>query len=51
VLGLDALELDGDLLAGDDVGSEVDVTKGATTNLAADAVFITDAKILEDEVC
>jgi hypothetical protein len=46
VLGLDALELDGNLLTGDDVGSEVDITEGATTNLAADAVFITDAKIL-----
>jgi hypothetical protein len=46
VLGLDALELDGNFLTGDDVGSEVDITEGATTNLAADAVFITDAKIL-----
>lgn len=43
---LNALELDGNLLAGDDVGSKVDVTERATTNLAADAVFITDAKIL-----
>lgn len=46
VLGLDALKLNGNLLTGDDVGSEVDITEGATTNLAADAVFVTDAKVL-----
>jgi hypothetical protein len=46
VLGLDALELDGDLLTRDDVGSEVDVTEGATTDLTADTVFVADAKIL-----
>jgi hypothetical protein len=27
VLGLNRLELDGDLLAGDDVGAEVDITE------------------------
>ena len=47
VLGLDALELDGDLLARDDVGSEVDITERAATDLSADAVFITNAKILQ----
>lgn len=46
VLGLDALELDGDLLAGDDVGAEVDVTEAAASDLTADAVFITYTEIL-----
>ena len=46
VLGLDALKLDGDLLAGDDVGAEVDVAERAGTDLAADAVLVTDAEIL-----
>ena len=46
VLGLDALELDGNLLARDDVGSEVDITEGAASDLTADTVLITDAKIL-----
>jgi hypothetical protein len=50
VLGLDALELDGNLLSRDDIGSEVDVTEGATTDLTTDAVFITYAKILERSV-
>ena len=48
VLGLDALELDGDLLAGDDVGAEIDVTEAATSDLTADAVFITYTEILFD---
>lgn len=47
MLGLDALELDGDLLSGDDVGSEVDVTERARSDLAPDAVFVTDAKVLD----
>ena len=51
VLGLDALELDGNLLARDDVGSEVDVTEGAAPDLTADTVFITDAKILGRRIC
>ena len=46
MLGLDALELDGNLLARDDVGSEVDITEGAASDLTADTVLITDAKIL-----
>jgi hypothetical protein len=49
-LSLDALELDGNFLAGDDVGSQVDVTEGAAPNLTTDTVFITDAKILW-EIC
>lgn len=48
MLCLHALELDGNLLARDDVGTEVDVTERSGTNLAADAVFITDTKILPD---
>ena len=43
MLGLDALELDGDLLSGDDVGSQVDVTERTRSDLASDAVFVTDA--------
>lgn len=46
VLGLDALELDGDLLAGDDVGSQVDVTERTRADLAADAVLVTDSQVL-----
>lgn len=46
MLGLDALKLDGNLLAGDDVGSQVDVTERAGSDLASDAVFVTDAKVL-----
>ena len=46
VLGLDRFELDSDLLTRDDVGSKIDVTEGTTANLAANAVFVTDTKIL-----
>jgi hypothetical protein len=46
VLGLDAFKFDGDLLARDDVGSEVDISEGAATDLTTDAVFITNTKIL-----
>ena len=46
VLGLDALKLDGNLLARDDVGSEVDISEGATSDLTTDAVLVADAKIL-----
>lgn len=45
VLGLDALELDGDFLPRDDVGTEIDVTKATASDLTADAVFITDSQI------
>jgi hypothetical protein len=47
VLGLDALELDGNLLSRYDIGSEVDISKGATTDLTTDAVFVANAKILQ----
>lgn len=50
MLGLDAFQLDGDLLARDDVGSEVDITEGARANFAADAVLVTDTKVLVGEV-
>lgn len=46
VLGLNALELDSDLFAGDDVGAEVDITERSGTDLAADTVFVTDSEIL-----
>jgi hypothetical protein len=46
VLGLDGLELDGDLLAGDDVGAEIDVAATAAANLAADAILVISTEIL-----
>ena len=46
MLGLDRLKLDGDLLAGDDVGPQVDIAERPRTDLATDAVLVTDAKIL-----
>jgi hypothetical protein len=45
VLGLYALELNGNLFARDNVGAEVDVTETTTANLSSNAVFIADAKI------
>jgi hypothetical protein len=50
VLGLDALELDGNLFARDDVRSEIDITKTTTANLSADTVLVPHAKILEAPV-
>ena len=50
VLGLDRLELDGNLLSGDDIGTEVDVTEGAASNLASNAVLVTNAEILGTNV-
>lgn len=47
VLGLDALQLDGNLFARDDVGAQVDVTERTGTDLATDAVLVTDAEILQ----
>lgn len=47
VLGLDALELDGDLLSGDNVGAEVNITERTGTDLAADTVLVTDTEILK----
>lgn len=49
MLGLDTLELDGNLLAGDDVSSQVDVTEGTRTDLSTDAVLVTDSQILMDD--
>lgn len=46
VLGLDALELDGNLFSGDDVGTKVDVTERTRSNLSTDPVLVTDAQIL-----
>mgnify|MGYP006976755015 CR=1 FL=1 len=46
VLGLDTLELDGDLFTRDDVSAEVDITKRARANLAADAVLVADTQVL-----
>lgn len=63
MLGLDALQLDGDLFARDDVGAlrvvsdrshgrrqlrtQVNVTETAAANLAADSIFVADTQILE----
>ena len=46
VLGLDRLKLDSNLFARDDVGTEVDITKAATSDLTTDAVLVANAEIL-----
>lgn len=48
VLGLDRLELNGNLLSRDNVGSKVDVAKRTRADLSANPVFITDAKVLSN---
>lgn len=45
MLGLDRLQLNGDLFARDDIGSEIDVTEGTRADLPTDTVLITDTKI------
>ena len=45
VFGLDRFKFDGDLLSGDDVDAEIDVSKGPTPNLLADAVFASDSEV------
>jgi hypothetical protein len=47
MLGLDGFEFDGNLFPRYDVRSKVDVTKASTADLASDAVFVSNAKILE----
>lgn len=47
VLGLDAFELNGNFLARDDVGAEVDVTKRTRADFATNAVLVTDTQILD----
>jgi hypothetical protein len=47
VLGLDALELDGNLLSGNDVGSQVDIAEGAGANLPPNPVLVADSEILQ----
>jgi hypothetical protein len=51
VLGLDPLELDGDVLVGGDIRAEIDVTEAATSDLTADAVFITYTEFLLNTPC
>lgn len=46
MLGLDGLEFDSNFFARNDIGSKVDVTKTTATDLAADAVLVTNAEIL-----
>lgn len=50
VLGLDALELDGNLFSRDDVGAEVDITERTRSDFSADTVLVTDAQILIEQV-
>lgn len=45
VLGLDGLELDSDLLTGDDVDAEVNVTERSGTDLLTDTVLAADTEI------
>jgi hypothetical protein len=49
VLGLDTLELDGNFLPGNDIGAEIDVSETTAADFTADAVFITDTKVLPSE--
>lgn len=46
MLGLDRFELDGNFFARNDVGAQVNITEGTGTDLAADAVLVTNAEIL-----
>ena len=46
MLGLDRLELDCNLLAGNDVRAQVDVSERTRPDFTANTVFITDTKIL-----
>ena len=50
VLGLDGLELDGNLFARDYVGPKVDVTEATTTNFSTDSVLVPHAEILHTGV-
>lgn len=46
MLGFNRLELDGDLFARYDVGAQVDVSKRATTDFAANSILVPDTEIL-----
>ena len=48
VLCLDGFEFNGNLLARNDIGTEVNITKRTRSNLAADAILVTDAKVLSE---
>jgi hypothetical protein len=50
VLGLDAFKFDSNLLTRDDIGTKVNITETATADLPADAIFVTNAKILEGHI-
>ena len=50
MLGLDRLQLDGDFFTCSHIGSEVNITKGTATNLAAQAVLFTDTQLHLDVV-
>jgi hypothetical protein len=46
MLGLDTFQFDGNFFARNDVCAKIDVTKTATPDLSADAVFVANAEIL-----
>jgi hypothetical protein len=46
VLGLDGLELDGDLFSGSDVDPQVDDTERTGTYLSDNTIFVANTKIL-----
>lgn len=46
MLGLHALQLNGNLFTGDDVGAEINVAERTRADLATDPVLVTDAEIL-----
>jgi len=50
VLGLDTLELDGDLFASGHIGSEIDVSKAAGPNLATQAILLAHAQFHLDRL-
>ena len=50
MLCLDTLELDSNLFARDDVGSEVDIAEGAASDFSTNTVLVAHAEILEIDV-
>jgi hypothetical protein len=46
VRGIDAFELDGDILVGDVVSAEIDFTETAATDLTANDILITNTELL-----
>ena len=46
MLGFGTFEFDSDFFAGNDIGTEVYVAEGSRANFPADAIFVTDSKVL-----